>query len=119
MAKVHQVDGDDGENGDNVDLDINAKRKAADNRIKIIDSEPLRQVRINFMEIGWLTEKDEEGEVKLEFIKTLLEDGDINLFLHDSIKELTSFMWDISKPYFLNKVFIPFIFLQFMPVALI
>jgi hypothetical protein len=74
----------------------------------------LKSVSISFMRTSWICAHDE-----MKFLKNLTEEGPIHLFGNTNITQIVDYLWDSIFEFMWSHIFLPFVFLNFLPVLLL
>ena len=67
------------------------------------------------MYISWVTKTAES----LEFLEALVAHDNRMLFTNQSLQQIITYLWAIARPYFIWRVFTPFLVLGYIPVHLV
>ena len=70
------------------------------------------------MWVSWMNAIDENYRPKNPFLKCLVSHGDedMTLFTNPNILAMIEYLWELARPYFLYRVFLPFFFMTLVPV---
>ena len=68
------------------------------------------------MHISWVTQTEES----ILFLQALAyHDNLLLLFTNKNLQQIITYLWDRSRPYFIYRVFVPFLVLGYIPVHLV